>query len=138
MGMFFLVRNLPKIARRTTAARRLAELMGFGEPKVIVSEDITLYLYPKLGGSTVDAITFPNGDFAAACGTFLFSGSVGAAALHELYAAFSGDWSILDDVAFSFVVIIRKNGCRHFWPVIALVVIIYSEMRCSISYHRHS
>jgi asparagine synthase (glutamine-hydrolysing) len=110
MGMFFLIRNLPKMERRTPAALRLAELMGFGEPKVIKSDEITLYLFPKLGGSTVEAIAFPNGDFAAACGTFLFGESLGVEALHKLYAAFSGDWSILDDAAFSFSVIVHKNG----------------------------
>jgi hypothetical protein len=110
MGMFYLIRNLPDRERRAAAAGHLAKLMGFGEPKVIKSDEITLYLYPKLGGSTVEAITFPNGDFAAACGTFLFGGSLGADALHKLYAAFSRDWSILDDAAFSFAVIVRKNG----------------------------
>lgn len=110
MGMFFLIRDLPKAEQRAAAARRLAERMGFGEPKVIKSDEIALYLYPKLGGSAVEVVTFPNGDFAAACGTFLFEGSLGVEALHKLYAAFGGDWSVLDDAAFSFAVILRKNG----------------------------
>jgi hypothetical protein len=111
MGMFFLIRNLPELERRSVAASRLADRMGYNAPKIIKSDEATLYLYPSLGASAVEALTFPNGDFVAVCGTFLFSGSLGSEALREFYAAFHGDFSILDDAVFNFAIIIRKGGC---------------------------
>jgi asparagine synthase (glutamine-hydrolysing) len=111
MGMFFLIRNLPELELRSAAACRLADKMGYSPPEIIKSDEVTLYLYPNLGSSSVEVVTFPNGDFVAVCGTFLFSGSLHVEALHKFYAAFNGDWSILDDTGFNFCVIIRKDGC---------------------------
>ncbi len=113
VGMFFLIRNFPGTDRRQAAACRLAQRMGFGTPKIICANDMTLYLYPKLGEPSAEIITFPNGDYVAACGTFLFSRSRGEDALRKVYAAFNGDWSILDAAFFNFAIIIRKDGCTH-------------------------
>ena len=54
------------------AAERICAKMGFAAPKIFSADGVVLYVYPKRGQTHTNTVTFANGDFAVACGTFIF------------------------------------------------------------------
>ena len=67
------------------AAERICAKMGFAAPKIFSADGVVVYVYPKRGQTHTNTVTFANGDFAAACGTFIFRGEIGEAALKAFY-----------------------------------------------------
>ncbi|HXP74075.1 MAG TPA: hypothetical protein VN823_08010 [Stellaceae bacterium] len=84
--------------------------IGFGRPRILAANEVTAYVYPKLGQSEPTVVTFRGGDFAFACGTFIFRGTLGQIALRAFYRAFDGDFALLDDAMSHFAIVVRKNG----------------------------
>ena len=113
MGLFFLVRGGLDVSRSVAAAERICAKMGFAHPKILSAAGTVVYVYPKRGQPHANAITFANGDFVVACGTFIFRGEIGEAALRAFYNVFDGDVSLLDDAICHFVVIVFKSGRIH-------------------------
>jgi len=113
MGLFFLIRGGGDTSRNAIAAERICAKMGFTAPKIFSADGIVVYVYPKRGQTHTNTVTFANGDFAVACGTFIFQGKIGEAALKAFYNVFDGDFSQLDEAVCSFVIIIRKAGRVH-------------------------
>jgi asparagine synthase (glutamine-hydrolysing) len=108
MGLFFLARADAK-ASRVAAALGVATQMGFPPPTVLRTEAADVYLFPKRGQNAASVVTFPNGDFVAACGTFVYRAQVGEAGLRRFYEDFSGDFSILHEAICHFAIIIWKD-----------------------------
>jgi asparagine synthase (glutamine-hydrolysing) len=113
MGLFFLIRARPDTSRNAMAAERICAKMGFAAPKIFSADGVVVYVYPKRGQTHTNTVTFANGDFAAACGTFIFRGEIGEAALKAFYNVFDGDFSELAEAVCGFVIIIRKAGRVH-------------------------
>lgn len=109
MGMFFLVRSGANAGTRIAAASAMCAKMGFARPAILAAGDVTVHVYPKRGGGEANAVSFPNGDFIAACGTFVFRGEIGRAALQSFYSAFAGDMALLDEAMCHFGLILRKG-----------------------------
>jgi asparagine synthase (glutamine-hydrolysing) len=113
MGLFFLIRGTPDTGRNAMAADRISAKMGFAAPKIFSADGVVIYVYPKRGHTHTSTVTFANGDFAVACGTFIFRGEIGEAALRAFYNVFDGDFSQLGEAVCGFVIIIRKAGRIH-------------------------
>jgi asparagine synthase (glutamine-hydrolysing) len=113
MGLFFLIRGRPDASRNAIAAERICAKMGFAAPKIFSADGVMVYVYPKRSQTHTNTVTFANGDFAVACGTFIFRGEIGEAALKAFYNVFDGDFSQLDEAVCGFVIIIRKAGRVH-------------------------
>lgn len=110
MGMFFLIRGEPSFGPKAQAAARVSEEMGFIHPTILQTEIATLFIYAKRGQERANAVSLPNGDFVAACGTFVFRQKMGEVALRAFYEAFDGDFSLLEDSLCAFALIVRKHG----------------------------
>jgi hypothetical protein len=109
MGMFFVVRSNRDASRRIAAAIAASEQMGFSQPTIFKAAEAELYVFPKRGQKQVNAIALPNGDFVVACGTFIYRGKFGEAALRTFYDDFTGDFSILREAICHFGIIVRKG-----------------------------
>src|SRR5215469_17030124 len=113
MGLFFLIRDGQAKSSSVLAAARICERMGFGPPDILTADKLVVYVYPKRGQTRPNTIKFACGDFIAACGTFVFRGMIGQAALKAFYEQFNGDFSLLEEAICSFAIVIRKAGCVH-------------------------
>ena len=113
MGLFFLIRGRSDASRSAVAAERICAKMGFATPKILSADGIVVYVYPKRGQTHTNTVTFASGDFAVACGTFIFRGEIGEAALKAFYNVFDGDFSHLAEAVCGFVIVIRKAGRVH-------------------------
>jgi len=110
MGMFFLIRGEPPAGAKAQAAARVCAEMGFLQPTILQDDIATLFIYPKRGQERANVVSLPNGDFVAACGTFLFRQKMGEVALRTFYEAFDGNFSLLEDSLCAFALIIKKHG----------------------------
>jgi hypothetical protein len=112
MGLFFVTSG-PDATGHASRAQRICTKMGFSGPQIFKEEGALIYAYPKRGQNRVNSVSFPNGDFIVACGTFIFQGEKGEAALKRFYNRFAGDFSDLHDAIYGFAIVIKKHGFIH-------------------------
>src|SRR3954471_9714080 len=112
MGLFFITSGTDA-AGHASRAERICTKMGFSGPQIFKEEGALIYAYPKRGQTRVNSVTFLNGDFIFACGTFIFRGEMGEAALKNFYNSFTGDFSDRLGAIYGFAVVIKKHGRIH-------------------------
>lgn len=112
MGMFFVARG-PRRERVAAAALRTGEELGFSHPRMLAAGETTIYVYPKRGQDKANALAFENGDFIAACGSFIYRGRTGEEALRLFHDAFDGSAAPFRDTICNFAVVVRKGGRIH-------------------------
>ena len=81
----------PNIDDLAKACREQFALQGFREPLSFVTGEYILDYYGKFLASEADVVTFANGDFVFATGTFLYRGFIGKDALQRFYNFEHGD-----------------------------------------------
>lgn len=90
MGAFVLITDkaTPHPEESAAVAQRSLLRQGFADPSIVRFRGGTLYVYPKQVAPIVNLVTFENGDFCAATGTFVYKGATGPKGLHAIHADF--------------------------------------------------
>jgi asparagine synthase (glutamine-hydrolysing) len=88
-----------------------AEKMGFCNAVEFEAGDYHLRVFPKVGAAQPAALRrYEGGDFAFACGTLIYRGRMGHAAVDALYHALGDSDALPDDCYGHFALVLRRRG----------------------------
>ena len=114
MGAFLVLRkgSFPDDAHAMSEMMHSAKRMGFRNAVELDTDHYRIRLFPKIGDNHPAALErYQNGDFAFACGTLIYRGRIGRAAVDSLYRALGDSDKLPVDCYGHFALLLYRKGC---------------------------